>query len=142
VKALAATSIAVIAAKLGRDDVHAKQTHKHHRRSKKHKRKKRGTNSQPLPPVEVCRGDDQTCGPGIGACCNASGLVRCQEFPTDQCQVLSGFSCCGIEGAPCNPNFGPPLIPTPGSFGNCSCCSPLFCGKQADESFRCQDQPT
>ena len=138
VRAFAATSLAVVAAKLGADDAAGKRSHK------KRRKKKRRTNSnaQPVPPAETCRGDDQTCGTGIGACCNTSGLVRCQEFPAEQCQILSGFYCCGIEGALCNPNYGPPRIPTPGSFGNCSCCNPLFCGKQTDESFRCQAEPT
>jgi hypothetical protein len=87
-----------------------------------------------------CRKVSQTCGSsskkGRRKCCNKSGLVRCEAFPTTTCPTLSGFYCC--------PNFGPPLGPPEdeGSRGNCSCCDPLFCGEQSDGSFRCQTEET
>jgi hypothetical protein len=88
-----------------------------------------------------CRRRGQKCG-GRKKCCNRSGLVRCREFPVLDCKDISGLRCCGLEGASCDPDFGTPAGPSPTSFGNCSCCGPLFCGKQVDGSFRCQTEDT
>lgn len=83
-----------------------------------------------------CRKQGKTCG-GNTKCCNESGLIRCQEFPTQECRDLTGLRCCGVEGAPCDPDFG-----VPDRFGNCSCCTPLFCGKHKHGKFRCQAEDT
>lgn len=88
-----------------------------------------------------CRRRGQTCG-GKKKCCNKSGLVRCQEFPATECNDIFGFHCCGLEGAKCDPDFGEPTGVGPDTFGNCSCCDPLWCGRQLDESFRCQTEST
>jgi hypothetical protein len=98
-------------------------------RKKKRKKKKR------------CRRQGQTCG-GKRKCCNKSGLIQCREFPVLDCEDIAGFYCCGLEGAPCDPGFGTPAGPSPTTFGNCSCCGPLFCGEQLDGSFRCQTEDT
>jgi hypothetical protein len=96
-----------------------------------------------------CRKIGQTCG-GKKKCCNKSGLVRCRPFTNIDCDGvdLTGNRCCGLEGAPCDPNFGEPAAggnPMT-AFGNCSCCpglvSGLFCGKQSDGSFKCQTTDT
>jgi hypothetical protein len=112
-KALAGGSLAALAGRLGRDPVEAKR------------RRKR------------CRKIGQSC--GTKKCCNKSGLVRCQDFPSNQeCggfgQEITGRRCCGLVGAHCDPNFG-----TPDLFGNCSCCAHLFCGQVGDE-FRCTEE--
>jgi len=86
-----------------------------------------------------CRKRGKTCGNGQGKCCNTSGLIRCQEFPAGECQELTGFRCCGLLGASCDPDFGTPQ--TDHSFGDCSCCAPLFCGPVGDE-FRCREEDT
>jgi hypothetical protein len=118
-KALAGTGFAAIAARYGLVATGAK------------KKKKR------------CRKIGQSCG-GRKKCCHKSGLVRCQSFPHRDCigVEFTGRRCCGLEGAPCDPNFGEPLSPDPLTFGNCSCCLGLFCGKQLDDSFKCQTEDT
>jgi hypothetical protein len=83
-----------------------------------------------------CRKTGQTC-TANHKCCNDSGLIRCREFPVQECGDLTGFHCCGLEGAICDPKFG-----FPGKFGNCSCCDPLFCGKHKHGKFRCQTEDT
>ncbi|MFN8591832.1 MAG: hypothetical protein U0031_10265 [Thermomicrobiales bacterium] len=88
-----------------------------------------------------CRKIGESCG-GKHKCCNNSRSVKCQEFPVGECQDLSGFHCCGIEGARCDPHFGTPSGGGPNTFGNCSCCGPLFCGKQLNGEFRCQTEDT
>jgi hypothetical protein len=97
-------------------------------RKKKHKR---------------CRKPGATCG-GRKKCCQGKGTALCQEFSNPLCQGvgLLGNVCCGAEGTICDPNFGTSLIPTEGSHGNCSCCADLYCGEQADGSFRCQTEET
>jgi hypothetical protein len=93
-----------------------------------------------------CRHVGQTCGSSSKKrrrkCCNESGLIRCELFPTETCPTLSGFHCCGQLGSDCDPNFGTPLKFSPSAHGNCSCCDPLYCGEQLDGSFRCQNEPT
>jgi len=91
-----------------------------------------------------CRKPGQACG-GQKKCCKDKGPTVCQDFPPTFCKGvdLTGNRCCGLEGAKCNPNFGTPIenmIPT--SVGNCSCCDPLYCGKQANGEFRCQVEDT
>ena len=94
-----------------------------------------------------CRKIGQRCG-GKKTCCNKSGLVRCEEFPADLCQnsgKSAGTRCCGQAGARCDPKFGTPLADpefSPNAGGNCSCCDPLFCGKQPNGKFRCQIEST
>jgi hypothetical protein len=83
-----------------------------------------------------CRKTGQACS-ADHKCCNDSGLIRCREFPAQECRDLTGFHCCGLEGASCDPNFG-----VQDRFGNCSCCSPLFCGKHKHGKFRCQTEDT
>jgi hypothetical protein len=93
-----------------------------------------------------CRHVGQTCGSsskkGRRKCCNESGLIRCEQFPTETCTTLSGFYCCGQVGSICDPNFGTPLKMSPSVHGNCSCCDPLYCGLQEDDQFRCQSERT
>jgi hypothetical protein len=91
-----------------------------------------------------CQKLGRRCG-GNKKCCNKSGLVSCQDFPQGECQdpgKAAGLRCCGQEGAHCNPKFGSPGSPSPTTYGNCSCCAPLFCGKQTDGKFRCQTEDT
>jgi hypothetical protein len=86
----------------------------------------------------------QTCG-GKQKCSQKLGSAVCQEFASTTCQGvdLSGNRCCGLEGTICDPNFGTPIEPNPvEAVGNCSCCDPLFCGKQPNGEFRCQVEPT
>lgn len=85
-----------------------------------------------------CRKIGQTCG-GKQKCCTGAGNTLCQPFENSECfgVDLEGLRCCGTEGTRCDPTFG-----QPGAFGNCSCCSPLFCGEQMDGSFRCQTEDT
>jgi hypothetical protein len=118
VRALAGSGLAAVAGGLGLGEVAAKK-----------RRKKR------------CRRIGQHCG-GKRKCCNGSGLVRCEEFPVLDCPDISGFYCCGQVGAKCDPDFGEPRGPDPETFGNCSCCSPLFCGRQTNGEFRCQIEDT
>jgi hypothetical protein len=90
-----------------------------------------------------CRKPGEVCG-GKKKCCTKNGPAVCQEFSSLLCVGvdLTGTRCCGQEGAGCDPNFGTPLEMSPTSRGNCSCCSPLFCGEQTDGSFRCQTEDT
>ena len=94
-----------------------------------------------------CQKIGETCG-HHKRCCNKSGLVRCEDFPTSRClhpHKPAGKRCCGQEGARCDPKFGDPLEPSdvsPNARGNCSCCDPLYCGKQPDGKFRCQTEDT
>jgi hypothetical protein len=90
-----------------------------------------------------CRKPGEVCG-GKKKCCTKNGPAVCQAFGSPQCRGvdLTGNRCCGQEGALCDPDFGTPLEMTPNSRGNCSCCSPLFCGRQMDGSFRCQTEET
>jgi hypothetical protein len=120
-KALAGTGFAAAVARYRADQTGAKNK----------KKKKR------------CRKIGQTCG-GRKKCCNKSGHVKCQSFPHRDCigTDLTGRRCCGLERAPCDPNFGEPLNQEPTSFGNCSCCLGFFCGKQLDDSFKCQSDDT
>ena len=118
VRAFAGSGLAAVAARLGFAEGDAKK-----------RRKKR------------CRKIGQQCG-GKRKCCNTSGLVRCEEFPVLDCQDISGFYCCGQVGAKCDPDFGTPRGPSPDTFGNCSCCDPLFCGRQTNGEFRCQIEDT
>ena len=111
------------ASRMSADDSAAKKKHKH----KKTERKL-----------------GQTCG-GKQKCSQKQGTAVCQEFANSTCQGvdLSGDRCCGLEGTICDPNFGTPIEPMPiDAVGNCSCCDPLFCGKQPDGKFRCQVEPT
>jgi hypothetical protein len=116
------------------------------KRKRKRKKKKSKTTTPPpsaIPPVAVnCLSNGDACGSGLLPCCNASGLVRCEMFPANECSDLTGFHCCGGEGEICDPNFGTPTGGGPTTFGNCSCCSPLFCGKQLSGEFRCQAEDT
>ena len=94
-----------------------------------------------------CQKIGQRCG-GNKQCCNESGLVRCENFPTPLCVdpgKPAGTRCCGQEGARCDPKFGKQLVPrkfSQTSRGNCSCCDPLYCGKQSDGKFGCQTEDT
>jgi hypothetical protein len=91
-----------------------------------------------------CQKIGQRCG-GNKTCCNKSGLVRCENFPQGECLnpgKPAGMRCCGQEGAPCDPKFGTPTGSGPGTYGNCSCCAPLFCGKRRKGVFRCQAEDT
>ena len=90
-----------------------------------------------------CRKPGKACG-GRKKCCQKNGTALCQATPNPLCQgvELTGKFCCAVEGTICDPNFGTPLIPTPGSHGNCSCCADLYCGQQTDGSFRCQTEET
>ena len=121
VKALAGVGLAAVTIKLGADNTSA------HR--------------------QRCQNIGQTCG-GDKICCNKSGLVRCENFPTSLCVdpgKPAGTRCCGQEGARCDPKFGKQLVPrkfSRTSRGNCSCCDPLYCGKQIDGEFRCQTEDT
>ena len=118
VKALAGAGLAAFATKLSVDDASAR-----------------------------CQRIGQTCG-GNKRCCNQSGLVSCEDFPTSLCrrpERPDGKRCCGQEGARCDPKFGNPIEPrdvSPNSRGNCSCCDPLYCGKQTNGEFRCQPEDT
>jgi hypothetical protein len=99
---------------------------------KKHHRKKKKV------------GLGKTCG-GRKQCSQEDGPAVCQDFASTTCTGvdLSGNRCCGLEGALCDPDFGDPIEPDPiTAVGNCSCCDPLFCGKQPDGEFRCQVEPT
>jgi hypothetical protein len=93
-----------------------------------------------------CQKIGERCG-GNKKCCNKSGLVSCEDFPTSRClhpQKPAGKRCCGQEGARCDPRFGDPIEPrdvSPDSRGNCSCCDPLYCSKSTGE-FRCQSEDT
>ncbi|MGH2616075.1 MAG: hypothetical protein ACRDJC_12605 [Thermomicrobiales bacterium] len=90
-----------------------------------------------------CRKFGQTCG-GKKKCCKKKGPASCEEFGNSECfdVELTGRRCCGQEGAICNPNFGTPGSSNPDTFGNCSCCQQLFCGKQPNGQFRCQSEDT
>ena len=121
-RAIVGGGLAVAASQLAIDDSAAK---------KKRKRKKK------------LRKLGQTCG-GKQKCSQKQGDAVCQEFANVQCQGvdLSGDRCCGLEGTICDPNFGTPIDISPTSGGNCSCCEPLFCGKQPTGEFRCQTEDT
>ena len=118
VKALAGAGLATVATKVGVNDASAR-----------------------------CQKIGESCG-GNRKCCNQSGLVSCEHFPTSLClhpHKPAGRRCCGQEGARCDPNFGDPLEPreiSPHARGNCSCCDPLFCGKQPNGDYRCQAEST
>jgi hypothetical protein len=120
IRVLAGTGFAAVAARLGADGATGKKR---------------------------CRNIGQSCG-ARKRCCNESGLVRCEEFPANRCQNSgkpTGKRCCGQVGARCDPEFGTPIenpIDSPNSRGNCSCCDPLYCGKQANGKFRCQIEDT
>lgn len=90
-----------------------------------------------------CRTFGQRCG-GKHKCCAKKGPASCQPFPSSLCKGVdrTGDRCCGMEGAVCDPQFGMPIDISPTSGGNCSCCEPLFCGKQPDGMFRCQTEDT
>ncbi len=91
-----------------------------------------------------CRKPGQTCG-GQKKCCKDKGATVCQDFSSSLCLgvTLSGNRCCGLEGTICDPGFGTPVEIDPiNAVGNCSCCDPLFCGKQLDGKFRCQVEVT
>jgi hypothetical protein len=121
VKTLAGAGLAAVTTKFGADNATASQN--------------------------TCQNIGQRCG-GSKICCNTSGLVSCENFPTSLCVhpgKPAGTRCCGQEGARCDPKFGTPLEPhkvSPNARGNCSCCDPLFCGKQNDGKFRCQVEDT
>ena len=74
VKALAASGVATLGARLGVEETIAGK-------------KKR------------CRKRRKTCG-GKKKCCGKN--TACRGFPTPTCATLSGRRCCGLEGAPCS----------------------------------------
>ena len=77
-----------------------------------------------------CRRRRSTCG-GKKKCCNrSSGLIACQQFPSQQCDAQDGRRCCGLEGATCN-----------NDFGHCDCCPGFFCSGITGQGF-CQEEPT
>jgi hypothetical protein len=124
IRALAGAAVASVAARLGFEETAGKHKHKHRKR---------------------CRKIGQTCG-GKKKCCTKAGPARCLPFPSNfECQGvdLNGKRCCGQVGARCDPNFGLRTGNDPSvSFGNCSCCDQLWCGKQPNGEFRCQEEST
>jgi hypothetical protein len=91
-----------------------------------------------------CRRIGQSCG-DRKKCCNTSGLVRCEEFPSTFCVGSgkpAGLRCCSQVGATCDPKFGDDKVGSETSGGNCSCCDPLFCGKQPSGKYKCQIEST
>lgn len=109
VRIFAGSGLSALAARLGSDEASAKR------------KKKR------------CRRRQQACG-GRKKCCNTSGLVRCQDFPTSKCLGLTGRHCCGVEGARCDLNAS--------EFGNCDCCGEEFFCVPENGGGRCRSEAT